>query len=390
MQVFTTYRLVAVLVLALALACAFAFQAQPAAVNPLADAFQTGWMLADTNGDGIADFINGKVVVPANPSAAENAAAANLAARLGYGTTGLTPPLVVAAPAAGDGPRIWVGKDAVPASASGDLAALAGRLEKEEGGVFHVGGNLAVVGADDAGPAGRRRGLLGARALSMESAGRKDFRHRRGRPRELIGVTYLHGKQGIHRAILRSRDTISAETLNAALASARLASVHELIVMGGASATSSKPEAAQAPAAPANAAAAPANAAAAPAGGAAAATAAAPTRLDLATLYTSRGLFTGTPRMPLPSTLNGHLYVPAGAAGIAMANLAARMGLETTGIALPLATPIDRPPRATFAPRRCWRAIRPCRRKRRRSCAHRTPRRRKRKPRSLAERANCG
>ena len=60
----------------------FAFQApSPPSSNHLADPFVTGWMLVDTNADGIADFINGKVVVPASPRAAENAAAANLAAR---------------------------------------------------------------------------------------------------------------------------------------------------------------------------------------------------------------------------------------------------------------------------------------------------------------------
>ena len=319
MQVFTPNRLVAALALALALACAFAFQTQPAAVSPLADAFQTGWMLTDTNGDGIADFINGKVVVPAKATAAENAAAANLAARLGYGSTGLTPPLVVAAPAAGDGPRIWVGTEAAPAV----------KLEKGEGGVFLVRGNLAVVGADDEGLLAAAEAYSARAPYQWRIPGEKisaitDVVHA-----ELIGVTYLQGKQGIHRAILRSQAAITAETLTAALASPHLAFVHELVV-GSVSAVSSKPEAAQPPAAPANAAAAPD-----------AAAAAAPTRLDLATLYTSRGLFTGTPRMPLPSTLNGHLYVPAGAAGIAMANLAARMGLETTGIALPLATPID-------------------------------------------------
>src|SRR5579871_1397139 len=131
-----------------------------------------------------------------------------------------------------------------------------------------------------------------------------------------------------------------------------LSSVHELMVLGATppiSALSGKPE----PSAPAPAAAARSgadaaggprggdNAAGANAPGADAAAPGAPTRLDLATLYTSRGLFTGTPRMPVPSTLSGHLYVPSGAAGTAMANLAARMGMETTGIALPLATPID-------------------------------------------------
>src|SRR5438309_11875839 len=98
---------------ALAMACALAFQGPPADRD--ADAFATGWMLADTNGDGIADFIDGKVVAPAQPTAAENAAAADFAARLGFGATGLTPPLVVtAANDRSGGPRIWVGKNALP------------------------------------------------------------------------------------------------------------------------------------------------------------------------------------------------------------------------------------------------------------------------------------
>ena len=70
--------------IALALACAFAFQSPstPAPADRVADPFATGWMVTDTNGDGIADFIAGKIVVPAQASAAENAAAANLAARV--------------------------------------------------------------------------------------------------------------------------------------------------------------------------------------------------------------------------------------------------------------------------------------------------------------------
>src|SRR5579862_628310 len=140
----------------LTMVCAFAFQrpTAPAATsgNSVADAFRTGWMLVDTNGDGIADFVNGKVMVPLRPSAAENAAAANLAARLGFGTTGLTLPLVVnAGPNSGDGPRMWVGRDAVPAQFAAELATLAPKLEAEEGGVFAVGGNLAIVASDDFG-----------------------------------------------------------------------------------------------------------------------------------------------------------------------------------------------------------------------------------------------
>ena len=72
-------------VLILLTAGCLAFQGPPAPAGPgrVADPFSTGWMLTDTNGDGIADFIVGKIVVPAQSSTAENNAAANLAARLG-------------------------------------------------------------------------------------------------------------------------------------------------------------------------------------------------------------------------------------------------------------------------------------------------------------------
>jgi hypothetical protein len=327
-------------VLVLLTACCLAFQGPPAPAEPgrVADPFSTGWMLTDTNGDGIADFIQGKIVVPAQSSAAENSAAANLAARLGFGSTGLTPPLVVdSAIAYPAGPRIFVGR-AAPA----DLVPLQPGLEKEEGGIFSSGGNLAIVANDDA-------GLL---AASEAYAARAPYQWRvpgeklsaivevlrsaaPTEPVELAGVTYLRGKAGVHRAFLRGAVPLAA--LETALASPRLAAVHQLVVIGGSTATNSKPEAAVPPAAPAAAGAAGGGNAAA--GDAAAA--AGPARLDLATLYTTRGLFGASGRIPVPATWNGHLYVPAGAAGIAMANLAARLGLETTGINLPLSTPSD-------------------------------------------------
>src|SRR6185437_5058533 len=131
-------------------AAALAFQApQPnAPAAHLADPFATGWLLDDTNNDGLADFLNGKIVVPAHPTAAENTAAANLAARAGFGVTGLTPPTVVnSEPPRGS--RIWVGRSAVPAAVASELAPF--DLAPGEGGVFSIGGNLAVIGADDAG-----------------------------------------------------------------------------------------------------------------------------------------------------------------------------------------------------------------------------------------------
>ena len=86
--------------------------------------FQMGLMAQDTNGDQIADAICGHVIVPKSPRSAENTAAANLAARLGYETSALTLPIVVTAtgqatkscPA--EKANLWVGREALPAGAA--------------------------------------------------------------------------------------------------------------------------------------------------------------------------------------------------------------------------------------------------------------------------------
>ncbi len=56
----------------------------------------------DTNGDGLADAVAARVIVPAAPTADDVEAAANIAARLGYETTALTLPLVVRDDEVGD------------------------------------------------------------------------------------------------------------------------------------------------------------------------------------------------------------------------------------------------------------------------------------------------
>lgn len=285
-----------------------AYQPPATVETHLTDPFAPGWMLLDTNGDGLADFVAGKVVVPANPTAAENAAAADIAARLGFATTGFTPPIVISADEdRHDGPRIYVGRSA-PASPV--------TLETGEGGVFSIGENLAIIGRDDA-------GLL---AAAEAFAARAPYIWRVPGERlsavgRLTGIVYAKGNAGIVRAILEPGTPDAA--LDAGLNN--LANVHEL-VSGSVSATSAKPLAPI----PAASVTTPAEAPEGENG---------PARLDLATLYTMRGLFRGMQRMPMPSNLDAQLYVPEGRAGIAMANLAARMGLETTGITLPLATP---------------------------------------------------
>src|SRR5436190_14015028 len=68
----------------------------------------------DTNGDGLADAVAARVIVPASPALDDVEAATNLAARLGYETTALTLPLVLRdndlADAAAIGVPILVGR----------------------------------------------------------------------------------------------------------------------------------------------------------------------------------------------------------------------------------------------------------------------------------------
>ncbi len=255
--------------------------------NHLTDPFAAGWMLADTNGDGIIDAVLGKVVLPDHPTSYQCAAAANLAARLGYESTGITPPVVItAAEDQHDGPRVYIGL----------RANLRDLLFPNEGGVFLVDGNLFIEGHDDASLLAAADAYSARAPFAWKVPGDKI-------PAGALGITYVKGKTGINR------------------------------VYDGAKFT--EPAARTEPAAPAPA------PAAAGAAGAATDAEGAPQRLDLATLYTMRGLFRGTARMPIPSNLDGQLYVPGGPAGVAMANLAARMGMETTGITLPLASPAD-------------------------------------------------
>ena len=322
------------MLLSAALVCAVSslpgFQAPPA--PHLADPFAPGWMVTDTNGDGIADFIAGKVALPAQPSAVENAAAANIAARLGFATTGFTPPIVITADNR-PGPRIWIGNGIPGGAVRTSVEAFLQKLEANEGGVFSIGENLAVAGHDDAGLTAAADAFAARAPYIWKVPGDKlaALAEAIGPKATVIGISYMKGKAGIERLWIASPTAPAKSALDAALATPRFAAVHQLIV-NDVVAENPKPLPAIQPNEGGVA-----IAPAAGAGGGAADGENGPAQLDLASLYTMRGLFRGTPKMPVPSTLDSQLYVPAGAAGVAMANLAARMGLETTGITLPLA-----------------------------------------------------
>ncbi len=303
----------------------------------LGDPFAPGWMIVDTNGDGVADAVVGAVVVPDAPTAADNAAAADVAARLAFGSTGLTLPLVVRAgdaARAAPGPRFFVGAAAAPASIRSQIEPLVALLTANEGGVFAAGADLVLAGKDAAGlqaaaeaycaRAPYQWALKGDALSSIAPAINKALESGRANTTaELVGVTYVKGTPGIRRAMLRTSSAVAAPALTAALKPVRLAAVHEVVVVGGPRPLSvTNPDAiASEPAAPPRT--------------------LEPRPLDLADLYTIKGLLGGSDRMPVPASVDGRLYVPGGTAGVAMANLAARLALESTGVTLPIAVPAD-------------------------------------------------
>ena len=348
--------LVAVLTLASSFASLAAAQSQPTPAAPpvpasslLEDAFHIGPLLRDTNGDAIVDAVCAHIVVPDNPDEGENAAAANLAARLGYETSGITLPIVTTAAGgaafkaqcAPQATSLWVGRGAVPAAQAGGLSTIVAQLQLGEGGVFSLGDGLAFVGADSLGllaatnayaarapyqwsvPGPKLNGL--AEAINAKLTAAKLNAHA-----ELIGLTYFNGKQGIQRAILRVTGSADAAAIRTALVPAPDSTVNvatsanvwqiilpnaaPLVIPTGASAQTPRAAMPETPADEVR-------------------------LLDLGSLYTFEGLLSGSPKKMVPSSVAARLYVSAGESGVAMANLAARLAFESIGVTLPLAFP---------------------------------------------------
>ena len=122
----------------------------------LSDLFKPGIVFQDKNGDGAIDFVDERIVLPEQPSAGELATASDVAARLGYETSAMNLPVPVARGfQAGDGPTIFVGVKSLAGSGA-TLEAIGGAgLKAGDGAVvaFSLGDKtaVAVLGGDDAG-----------------------------------------------------------------------------------------------------------------------------------------------------------------------------------------------------------------------------------------------
>jgi hypothetical protein len=156
------------LLLSLAAAALIAPQAgaaRRAAVAPppfgLADFFKTGRVFQDRNHDAVVDYVDVRLALASKPTDAEIAAAANVAARLGIETTAMNLPIDVARgarPQPGETDRrvtVFIGSRAL--SDAGITAAIpeGGALKAGDGLVAALSANggdaVALLGGDDAG-----------------------------------------------------------------------------------------------------------------------------------------------------------------------------------------------------------------------------------------------
>jgi hypothetical protein len=130
----------------------------PPTIAALSDVFKPGVVFQDRNGDGTIDFVDVRIVLPEQPSAGELAAASDVAARLGFETSAMNLPVPVtrADGARGDAAAtIFVGAKSLTGSGV-TLDAIGGAgLKTGDGAVvaFSQGGRLAVavLGGDDSG-----------------------------------------------------------------------------------------------------------------------------------------------------------------------------------------------------------------------------------------------
>jgi hypothetical protein len=122
----------------------------------LADLFKPGAVFQDRNGDGVIDFVDATLVLAPKPTDAEIAAAADIAARLGLETSAINLPLAPRSDKELDGGvRIFVGTKALAESGTTPAALDGSNLKTGDGLVAAFtarrGTGIAILGGDDAG-----------------------------------------------------------------------------------------------------------------------------------------------------------------------------------------------------------------------------------------------
>ena len=347
----------------------------PAASVPgdLTTLFEVGGLVLDTNGDEVPDFVNASLVTGETPTPAETRAAAEIAARLGFETMALDLP--VARGTAAEGVLVVVGRGGLAASGLVSPGVDPASLDAGEGAVVvrEADGRrwVVVVGGDDEGLVAAARMFAGVlphtRTLSAPLLGDAGDDVRAALEGSGVEVEEVRlwqarvraGSDGVNR-LIANVEVAAADLEDAAGVLRALAAGEE----GSTPAAAEDPEEADAAeptddpfaypglgsvevrlasgpvvripgrAAPD----APGPVAGRPGSGAKGS-------LDLSNLYTPDGLLGDSDNNEIPDRVDA-LLAPGAAAVEALPDLAARLGLESTGLVVPLVEPaagLDRP-----------------------------------------------
>ena len=330
------------------------------ALASLSELFRPGVVFQDRNADGAIEFIDARIVLAEQPSSAELAAAADIAARLGYETSAMNLPVLVARGfQPGDSPSIFVGAKSLAGSGA-TLDAIGGAgLKAGDGAVvaFSQGGKtaVAVLGGDDAGLAAAAvmlaghlpyvwdlkspttdtiaddvKQFLAGKGVTASAAAASAIHARAnasdGAERVTVAVQMANGGDFVKALVaLNQFKATSARDARRPLSYANVRALQiRLRAPGSGPVTIDLPRAAAAE----SAAAAPPPARR-PGGGA-------KENFDLSTFYANEGALADSDNNLIPDRVDVLLSAEGdGSEGII--DLAARLGLESTGISLPIA-----------------------------------------------------
>jgi hypothetical protein len=327
--------------------------AEPPAAMDLSTLFKVGRLVQDRNGDSFADFANVRFVVPPSPTSGQIVAAANIAARVGLETTAMDIPL-----SRGEGPGVAI----EVATATGPSAA---DLRDEEGLIrFNPGdgASLLVAGRTEAGTgaaaeyvAGRLPYAWDVKGATLEKivADLKDALRPSGASVSEVSINEaVVSREAATRIVARAMvaspaDLIKARTALRAIAaratnapappalSYRGVLTLRVILTSGTQTTTVDIKGVAKPAKP--------EPIARRASGA-------KEGLDLSTIYSVDGGLGDSDNNLIPDRTEV-LISPFGEGTSGVIDLAARIGLESTGVSVPLVVPADAidattPPRA--------------------------------------------
>ncbi len=337
-------------------------QAPPASPD-LATAFQVGGLFSDSNDDDVVDRVDARLILGETPTIGEVVAAADVAARLGFETSAMTLPL------GDEGQPIVIGNSGM-ARAGLTLAAVgAGSLRAGEGlvTVAEIAGSpgIVIAGADDAGTqaaaalfAGRLPRVWDPNGMTITAAAEevRTFLAKGG-----VGVTGVAvptvyasaGGAGVERLVVTTRLASPADVPKAQAALKALTAapaVQRTAVAAGADPAPPRPlsfanvrivrvqlETAGARTAVVDVATNAPPPAPRPLGRRPGASA--KDSLDLSNVFASDGLLGDSDDNLIPDRVDALLVPTADAGGVA--DLAARLGLESAGISIPIAARPD-------------------------------------------------